>query len=321
MDKRPDVSDMHPEQITTVAQLATALRTVLARSGLSIREAARTAQSTSKVAASKSTFAEMLKGERLPAKGSMVALLSACGLTADQIRPWQRAWERLSDSFVGPVDDRAPAPSQGSLAPSSLVVQQPDTVRPQVSVPGARYRPLSRAVTLSAFVLVGLTALGGAIALIARGDDLSGSSREGSEPVTAKSQVQASSLGGCRGAIPLAHAPVVGNPCISVIAGQVEVASRIVALQPGKVTVFVWLTDGNIYRPNVQPHRCTFDFAAAGDTQTCSTRVQPDRPGTHWVAATEAKEGWAASLPDGWDSFPYMTGTQSGHPLTWPLQK
>ncbi|MFF3358145.1 hypothetical protein ACFYWN_37290 [Streptomyces sp. NPDC002917] len=142
-----------------------------------------------------------------------------------------------------------------------------------------------------------------------------------SEPATAGGQVQAGSLGGCRGAIPLAHAPVTGNPCISVIDGQVEVASRIVALQPGKVTVFVWLTDGNIHRPNVQPHPCTFDFAAAGDTQTCSTHVQPDRPGTHWVAATEAKEGWAATLPDGWESFPAVTGTQSGHPLTWPLPK
>ncbi|MBL1093453.1 MULTISPECIES: hypothetical protein [Streptomyces] len=103
-----------------------------------------------------------------------------------------------------------------------------------------------------------------------------------------KSPAQAGVLGGCRGAVKVAHAPISVNPCTSVVNDQLELASHVTASQAGKVTVFVWLTDGDTYRPNVPPHRGTFDLAA-GQTATCSTRIQPDRQGTHWQAATAAE--------------------------------
>ncbi|GII59421.1 hypothetical protein Pth03_78100 [Planotetraspora thailandica] len=146
-----------------------------------------------------------------------------------------------------------------------------------------------------------------------------GPSRTPSPATPSTSQTGAASApGGCRGAINLNHAPVSANPCISVVDGHLQLVSHVTALQPGKVTVFVWLTDGNTYRPDVPPHRCNFDLAA-GQTETCSTRVQPDRPGTDWVAATEAEKG-SADYPSGWNSFPHVAGTQSGHRVTWPLQ-
>jgi hypothetical protein len=138
-------------------------------------------------------------------------------------------------------------------------------------------------------------------------------------PTDGKLPAQGSSLGGCRGAVNIAHAPVTVNPCINVINDQLALVSHVVALQSGKITVFVWLTDGNTYRPNVSPHRCTFDLVA-GQVAVCSTRVRPDRPGTQWMAATSAEAGWA-DLPGGWYSFPSVAGTQSGYPVVWPLQK
>ncbi|MER6030461.1 helix-turn-helix transcriptional regulator [Streptomyces sp. NPDC001851] len=123
--------------------------------------------------------------------------------------------------------------------------------------------------------------------------------------------------GGCRGVVTLAHAPLRANPCVRVVNGQLELASSVVALQSGTYTVFVWLTDGNTYRPDVPPHRCTVTLQA-GQAATCSVRTTPDRPGTSWQAATAARAG-QADVPDGWQEFPDVTGTQSGHPVTWPL--
>jgi hypothetical protein len=124
---------------------------------------------------------------------------------------------------------------------------------------------------------------------------------------------------GCRGAIELGHAPVSADPCIRVVDGNLELTSHVTALRAGRVTVFVWLTDGNTYRPPVPPHRCVYDFTA-GQSATCSILARPDRPGTHWVTATEAEKG-RADYPSAWNSFPRVAGTQSSHAVTWPLQK
>jgi hypothetical protein len=133
------------------------------------------------------------------------------------------------------------------------------------------------------------------------------------------SPVQAGIPGTCRGAIAMPHAPLKANPCIRVVGDQLELTSHVTALKAGKVTVFVWLTNGATYRPDVSPHACTWDLTA-GESKTCTLRARPDRPGTHWVAATEAETG-VAEYPPGWGNFPDTSGTQSGHDVTWPLSK
>jgi hypothetical protein len=100
-----------------------------------------------------------------------------------------------------------------------------------------RLRDRNSPIALVTVVAV-LTAIG-VIWALSTGDDPS-------NPAPTASPVQASVLGGCRGAANLTHAPVSANPCISVVDGHLELASHVTALQPGKVTVFVWLTNGNV---------------------------------------------------------------------------
>ncbi|MFF7680979.1 hypothetical protein [Actinacidiphila glaucinigra] len=232
----------------------------------------------------------------------------------------RQSQQEMTASEPGPVAAIAPSPT--STAGEALVQSHSTASAGFGNRAGVGTRWVRTAAGKGVLIVLG-TAAAFALALTLRPDEepQEASGDRGLAESAAENPMPPGTLGGCRGAIRLAHAPVIGNPCINVINGRVQIASRIVALQPGKVTVFVWLTDGNVYRPNVEPHRCTFDFEAAGDTKICATLAQPDRPGTHWVAATEANEGWTASLPDGWDSFPAVTGTQSGHPLTWPLPK
>jgi transcriptional regulator with XRE-family HTH domain len=58
---------------------------------------------------SKTVVSEMLRGVRFPKKVVMVAFLRACGVPDDQVAPWSRAWEKITD------------PAQGSGPPSRPV--------------------------------------------------------------------------------------------------------------------------------------------------------------------------------------------------------
>lgn len=50
----------------------------------------------SPVRLTKSTVADMLKGSRFPRKALLAAFVQACGVPAERLTPWTRAWERIA---------------------------------------------------------------------------------------------------------------------------------------------------------------------------------------------------------------------------------
>ncbi|MFE4815240.1 hypothetical protein ACFRFU_02170 [Streptomyces sp. NPDC056704] len=123
--------------------------------------------------------------------------------------------------------------------------------------------------------------------------------------------------GGCRGGIVVQNGATM-NPCVYSVDGKLKISTNGESTGPGQVTIFLWLTDGNKHRPNVEPHRCDRTFKTAGEPYTCGPYwVTPDQSGKDWAAAT-AVAPLGKDYPDGWESFPSVAGTMSGHPQEWP---
>ncbi|UOZ02681.1 hypothetical protein [Amycolatopsis sp. WQ 127309] len=86
--------DLAPGRATTVVEFAGLLQQVRSRSGKTYDEVCRWATEHGTTLA-KSTLSDLLKGQRLPRDGHMVAILLACGLGSEALEPWKQARARL----------------------------------------------------------------------------------------------------------------------------------------------------------------------------------------------------------------------------------
>jgi len=106
VDDTPGGEDLLLASVTTRAELTALLRTVRIRADNPSLRALESRTRHHSTPLSKTSLAEMLKGERFPRKAFMVAFLRACGVQDDHIEPWRRAWERIA------VDESAPGGSE-----------------------------------------------------------------------------------------------------------------------------------------------------------------------------------------------------------------
>ncbi len=135
MDNAPYTGDLDLGAVSTRDDLAALLQTVRIRADTpSLRTLeARTRHSPTPL--SKTTVADMLKGNRLPRKAVMVAFLQACGVQDDNVELWQRTWERIAtgeDGTAPPQDVRTTAgPGHAALAgqPTQATNDTPDAGR------------------------------------------------------------------------------------------------------------------------------------------------------------------------------------------------
>lgn len=95
MDDAPDSEDLLAS-VTTREELTALLRTIRIRADNPSLRALETRTRHDLTPLSKTSLAEMLKGQRFPRKAFMVAFLRACGVQDDHIDPWRRAWERIA---------------------------------------------------------------------------------------------------------------------------------------------------------------------------------------------------------------------------------
>jgi hypothetical protein len=105
VDDAPYTGDLDLGAVSTRDGLASCMQTVRTRADMSLRTLeAMTRRSDNPL--SKTTVAEMLKGERFPRKAMMIAFLRACGVKDDSMELWLRAWERVAAREQGPSESK-----------------------------------------------------------------------------------------------------------------------------------------------------------------------------------------------------------------------
>jgi len=105
VDDAPYTGDLDLGAVSTRDGLARCMQTVRTRADMSLRTLeAMTRRSDNPL--SKTTVAEMLKGERFPRKAMMIAFLRACGVKDDSMELWLRAWERVAAREQGPSESK-----------------------------------------------------------------------------------------------------------------------------------------------------------------------------------------------------------------------
>ncbi|MGW4475965.1 hypothetical protein ACWENQ_40385 [Nonomuraea sp. NPDC004354] len=90
----PDQVLLDVTQIQTLQQLASVLRLLQARSGLSLRALADRTK-LHRVRVARETAGKMLRGERLASKAVTLALVRQLGVGDDRAADWDQAWERV----------------------------------------------------------------------------------------------------------------------------------------------------------------------------------------------------------------------------------
>jgi len=96
VNDEPFTDDLDLASAHTRSQLAALLRTIHLRAD---RPSLRTLEARTRhdnAPLSKTVVSEMLKGTRFPRKAVMISFLRACGVPADRMEPWRRAWERVA---------------------------------------------------------------------------------------------------------------------------------------------------------------------------------------------------------------------------------
>jgi transcriptional regulator with XRE-family HTH domain len=101
VDDVPGGEDLLLASVTTREELTALLRTVRVRADNPSLRALESRTRHDSPPLSKTSLAEMLKGERFPRKAFMVAFLRACGVQDHHIEPWRRAWERVAINESG----------------------------------------------------------------------------------------------------------------------------------------------------------------------------------------------------------------------------
>ncbi|WP_155343906.1 TY-Chap domain-containing protein [Acrocarpospora pleiomorpha] len=98
VDHGPDIEDLDLESVTTREDLAVALRELHVRADSpSLRYLERWAASHQGAAAlSKATVSDMLRGIRFPRRAVLETFVEACGVPAQQLAPWRRAWTKIA---------------------------------------------------------------------------------------------------------------------------------------------------------------------------------------------------------------------------------
>lgn len=100
----PYTSDLDPGSVTTRSELTALLQQVHVRADKpSLRTLVAKTRHT-QTPLSKTALSDMLRGARFPRKTVMVAFLRACGVPADQMEPWIRAWDKISSSESRPAE-------------------------------------------------------------------------------------------------------------------------------------------------------------------------------------------------------------------------
>lgn len=106
------------EAVRCLEDLARLLNEEIARADLSLRDLQTRTDRMGGVRLARSTCSDMLAGRRFPKKAQMVAFLLACGVPAQRIPDWERAWERVRlarmpavaelERRAAPADDSGP---------------------------------------------------------------------------------------------------------------------------------------------------------------------------------------------------------------------
>ncbi|WP_242911473.1 helix-turn-helix domain-containing protein [Actinomadura terrae] len=95
-DIPPDIHDLNLAAVATDAELVASLRILQARAGrLSLRELESRARRAG-LHLPRATANKILNGDRAPTRDELIALVRACKIPADQLRPWVAAWERIA---------------------------------------------------------------------------------------------------------------------------------------------------------------------------------------------------------------------------------
>jgi hypothetical protein len=97
-DHAPYTGDLNLSAVRTHDELVKLLKRVRVRAdNPSLRSLETTTRDFDRPL-SKTVVAEMLKGDRFPHLAVMLSFLKACGVPANAIEPWQRAWERVAET-------------------------------------------------------------------------------------------------------------------------------------------------------------------------------------------------------------------------------
>lgn len=111
-----------PRLVNDRAELATCLRALLDRRGMSYSAVTKAAEllprrNGQSQSLPRSTLSDMLAGKRLPPKEKLLTLLAACKVPADDVPQWLAAWDRArtdsnAPSTTAPTD---PVPQRAAI--------------------------------------------------------------------------------------------------------------------------------------------------------------------------------------------------------------
>jgi hypothetical protein len=131
----PFAEDLDLGAVRNREDLAELLRILHARADRpSLRALGKWSVVNGRPALAKTTVSEMLAGKRLPRKGALLAFVEACGIPAERLGPWQRAWER-----VAPAEAARPTP-QAELRRLRQEAEAAAEIRAAEIIAGAQVR-------------------------------------------------------------------------------------------------------------------------------------------------------------------------------------
>lgn len=164
MEAESNAEELPLSSITTVEQLAESLRRLHLRAGeRSLRELERWAHEQQRagrpaVQLTRTTVSEVLGGRRTPSPAFLISFLEACGVNAEDRRPWLEARARVADRPRRADASSSPG-ADGRDAPAGR--PEPEESAPAGPAPdNAVTRPTRRRPRLSARRLVLVTAVG-----------------------------------------------------------------------------------------------------------------------------------------------------------------
>lgn len=93
----PLTDDLGLDEMSSFTELLDALTTLWVRADKpALRDLEQWALREGKPPLSRTVMSEVRRCQRMPTKEMMLTYVEACGVPADQLEPWQRAWERIA---------------------------------------------------------------------------------------------------------------------------------------------------------------------------------------------------------------------------------
>ncbi|MGW4644654.1 hypothetical protein ACWEN6_39525 [Sphaerisporangium sp. NPDC004334] len=111
----PNTQDMDLAAVATGRQLQDLLQLLYVRAGHPSYRTLETRARSAGMVLSKTRAGEIVNGVRLPSRDALTALVHACGVPAEDVEPWVRAWERIAAS--------------GGYRPGGVVASTPENER------------------------------------------------------------------------------------------------------------------------------------------------------------------------------------------------